>query len=104
MNHTSICDHESMRPYRQRAYQIHKIDMDHFEALNKGGHVLSLNGYCLDAIDEIPAGCMDQFMNRPAQHHVRRGVSLAEQQEMEAYASKLIAEVLAETQPPPPAP
>jgi len=96
MNHAAIIAAESERPYQNRAYTLGLIDQRHFDALNPGGLVLSLNGYCLDALDELPAGCMCQFVRHPAQHYVTRGVSLAEQQDREALAKQLIAEILAE--------
>lgn len=99
MNHKAIVQHESERPYTQRTFQCWKLDRYHFDALNTGGTVLDLNGYCLDALDEIPAGCMRPIAWRPAQHYVVRGVSLAEQQALEALADELIAEIIAEERP-----
>jgi hypothetical protein len=96
MRHAGIMlEHESARPYRNRGYVLTQLDLRHFVALNPGNQVSALNGYCLDALDEIPAGCMTQFVGRPAQHYVCRGISLAEQQERNALAKKLVADVLA---------
>lgn len=96
MNHAGIVQHESERPYVHRAYVgVYGIDHATFEALNPGGHVLALAGYCLDAPDEIPAGCMRQSGRLPAQHYVGRGVSLKEQQALEAIAQRLL-EIFAE--------
>jgi hypothetical protein len=33
-----------------------ELDDAHFNAMNIDEHVLALNGYCLDALDQIPAG------------------------------------------------
>lgn len=97
MNHAAICDAEAQRPYTNRAYVgVYGIDHATFGALNQDGHVLALAGYCLDALDEVPAGCMCQFANHPAQHYVSRGVSLKEQEARRALAKRLIEEVVAE--------
>ena len=96
MNHAAIVQHESQQPYRNRNYVLALLDDRHFDALNTDNHVSDLNGYCLDALDEIPAGCMRQFVRWPAQGYVTRGVSLAEQQKRDAVAERLIAELMAE--------
>lgn len=96
MNHAAIVAEESERTYRQRSFMLAKLDQRHFDALNHDGHVLGLNGYCLDAMSEVPAGCMKTASRWPAQHYALRGVSLAEQQAREALAARLIAEILAE--------
>lgn len=100
MNHRSIVQHESDRVYKQRGWTTRHLDWEHFAELNKGAHVIELQGYCIDAVDEIPGGCMVQFVRRPAQYHVTRGVSLAEHREREALAQRLVDEILAEERKP----
>ena len=96
MNHQAVIQSESERPYGNRQYILGRVDRSTFDALNQGGHVLALNGYCLDAIDELPAGCMRKCIGRPGQHYVIRGVSLKEQEDREALAQQLIDEILKE--------
>lgn len=94
MNHAYIVQHESDRPYSNRNYVLGLVDVRHFDALNPGNQVWALNGYSLDALDEIPAGCMRPFARSPAQHYISRGVSLVEQMDRIALAEKLIDEIL----------
>lgn len=107
MNHTGIVEHESERVYRERAFILHKLDDQHFEALNPEGHVLGLNGYCLDALDHMPAGGMEEdapgpvfhsrgYSNRGRQLEICRGLTMENIREREALAARLIAEILAE--------
>jgi len=96
MNHASIIEHEAERPYRNRSNIMHKLDTLHFHHLNTGDHVLTLNGYCLDAIDEIPSGSMRPMFERPSQAYMVRGFDAAEILAREVLAEKLIAELLAE--------
>lgn len=96
MNHASLIEHQGAQLYRDRAYILSVLDQRHFDAFNPAGQVLGLNGYCLDAPDELPAGCMSDFASIPMQYTVQRGQSLEERQEIEALADRLIAEILAE--------
>lgn len=96
MRHTAITHRESERPYKNRSYVSSDLDDRHFDALNEDDHVFGLNGYCLDALDEIPAGGMRHAPMWPAQTFAVRGMSLAELQERDALAEQLIAEILAE--------
>lgn len=96
VNHRSVCDHEAGRFYGHRNYVLGCLDQGHFDALNPGGHVLGLNGYCLDAIDPVPAGCMTSCARMPTMYVNDRGVSEVERQERNALAARLIAEILEE--------
>lgn len=95
MNHAGVIQHESEQVYRNRGYALAELDDRHFDALNAGAHVLCLNGYCLDAIDVLPAGSMIAGHHYPSQACVSRGVSLFEQQEMDAEMAHLLDEILA---------
>lgn len=100
MNHKAICQHEGERLYRLRAYMSHQLDNSVFEGLLNGGHDLGMQGYCLDALDEHPAGSMHADTSRyrptPYQGHTVRGLTLADLQAREALASELVAQILAE--------
>ena len=96
MNHNAIIQHESELEYRRRNYVLHLVDDLHFSSLNHDDHVLGLNGYCLDAPSEIPAGCMEKGFSRPLMQSVERGVTLAEKAVREGEAGRIIAEILAE--------
>lgn len=96
MNHAAIVQAESERFYGHRAYVLGRLDQRHFDALNPGGHVLALNGYCLDAIDPVPSGCMTSCARMPTIGTNERGISEAERRERAALADRLIAEILAE--------
>lgn len=96
MNHLAVIEAESIRLYRLRSYILADLDDRHFEALNTDGHVIALNGYCLDALDDLPRGSMSTCMRKTAIDFITRGSTLAEQQEREALAERLIAEILAE--------
>ena len=98
MNHQAIVQSESERSYSNRQYILGCIDQSTFDALNPGGHVLALNGYCLDAIDELPAGCMRKCIGGPGQYYVSRSVSLKEQNDRCTLAKRLIDEILKEEQ------
>lgn len=95
-HHRNIVEFESSQTYRNRSYISHKLDSGHFEALNTDGHATTLNGYCLDALDDLPAGGMESFVNRPAQIRNSRGYSAQEIRERNDLAEKLIDEILAE--------
>lgn len=58
--------------------------------------MFGLNGYRLDALDEIPRGSMGTCLRWPAQNYVIRGVSLKEQIDRNELAEQLINEILAE--------
>lgn len=111
MNHAAIVQAESERLYANRNYILHKLDDRHFDVLNQtpvkrdeNGYlyevvpapILALNGYCLDALDESPQGCMADFVNRPAQCYTVRGRTWAEIESGRKHAELLIAEMLAE--------
>lgn len=104
MNHKSIIQHESERVYKMRNYVSHLLDQRQFEDMNQDAHVIQLNGYCLDAIDELPSGSMGVmggksiygFPARPVINCVPRGVSLKEKETRDALARKIIEEILAE--------
>lgn len=96
--HEAIVAAESMRFYERRRYTMYQVDDRHFHALNPDGHILGLNGYCLDAIEEIPAGGMSSCARMPTIQTVVRGTdwSYALQREREDFANRLIDEILAE--------
>lgn len=96
MNHAAIVANESLRLYRLRSYILSDLDDRHFEALNEGDHVVVLNGYCLDALDQTPRGSMSNCARWPSMDFNTRGMSWAEHKEREALAERLIAEILAE--------
>jgi len=96
MNHSAIIEAESVRLYQNRSYILSDLDERHFDALNADGHVIALNGYCLDALDDTPRGSMSTCAGRPAMDFNSRGMSWAEHQERESLAERLVAEILAE--------
>jgi hypothetical protein len=96
MNHKAIVEHESERMYRHRSYCLGKLDERVFDALNEGGHVVHLNGHCIDALDDIPCGSMCSGGQWPAQNIVTRGITHAEQIEQDLLVERLISEILAE--------
>lgn len=114
MNHKAIVQAESERPYSNRNYVLHELDERHFTALNQSpakqnehGHwvelapaaVIFINGYCLDALDESPAGAMQRGMpgsRRGFQLYTVRGLTLQDLEDRAELAEKLIAEILAE--------
>lgn len=98
MNHPSIIEHESMRLYRNRSYILSDLDDRHFEALNTDGHVIGLNGYCIDALDDVPSGSMTWIARWPAINFVDRESTFVEREVREALAKQLVAEILAEEQ------
>jgi len=77
VNHRAIIEAESMRLYRLRSYILGDLDERHFEALNTDGHITALNGYCLDALDDLPRGSMSTCMRYPAIDFITRGSTLA---------------------------
>ena len=119
MNHTAHVIAEATLPYRNRSYVLHLIDERHFEALNQTpvyrdvhgtlheaapAPVQALNGYCLDALDESPAGSMQATCEKNPQPWRRggrqtcteRGSTLAELQERATLLELLINEILTE--------
>jgi hypothetical protein len=105
MNHASIIKHEAERAYRQRAYVLADIDQRHFDALNHDDHVLGLNGYCIDALDYMPAGGMQADTPVPVFHarshgergrqsECVRGMTISDIRERETLAARLIAEII----------
>lgn len=94
LDHARVVQYESELPYKQRNYVLAKIDDRHFEALVEGSHDLALNGYCLDALELLPAGCMVQGWRHPRQLCVRRGTVPQELREREAAFAQLIAEII----------
>jgi hypothetical protein len=118
MNHKAILDAESRRLYENRNFVLHLLDDRHFDALNQTpvyrdehgelhekepAPVLALNGYCLDALDESPAGAMQSaeknlryWRTFGYQLYTVRGLTLADLMNRAALAEQLIAEILAE--------
>jgi hypothetical protein len=96
MDHVANVRAQAERPYANRSYILHHLDKRHFDVLNWAGHVCGLNGYCLDALDESPQGCMVQFVRRPAQGYTVRGKTWDELLRGRALAEKLIDEILSE--------
>lgn len=90
-DHASITRHQGDQAYRNRGYITSRLDDRHFEELLHGGFDLDLNGYCLDALDQIPAGCMNSHSGRPVQTLVTRGITLREQLAID----EMIADILA---------
>lgn len=118
MNHAAIVQAESERIYSNRNYVLHLLDGMHFAVLNQTqvwrdehgtlhevapAPVLALNGYCLDALDESPAGGM-QSAEKNLQHWRRqgyqlftvRGLLLQDLVDRAALAEQLINEILKE--------
>lgn len=100
MNHQAIIQHEGERLYRLRAYVSHQLEESVFLGLLDGGHDMGLQGYCLDALDEHPAGSMHADTSRyrptPYQGHTVRALTWQDLQEREALACELVAQILAE--------
>ncbi len=111
MNHAALTQAEGERLYEHRNYVLHLLDKRHFDALNKtrlcrDSHgtlheaapapVLALNGYCLDALDDIPCGGMHSCARLPTQLSMPRGRTLDQHIRGKALARKLVAEILAE--------
>lgn len=118
MNHAAIVDAEATRIYNNRNYILHLLDDRHFCALNqtpvwRDAHgelhekapapILSLNGYCLDALDESPAGAMQAEAKTTQRGIVRgfqlftvRGLTATDLQDRAALAERLINEILKE--------
>lgn len=96
-NHKGVIEEESTRPYKTRAFAlIGQLDDQHSQS--------GMNGYCLDALNELPAGGMvadamaanPQWRSWPRAIRLERGVSLQEVRERERIAENLINEILAE--------
>ena len=98
MNHKTIVQYEGDKQYEKRSCVLHLVCDEHFVALNPDAHVLGLNGYCLDALSEIPAGAVEKGYNRPSQQSCRRGIPLAEWQAARAAADEIISEILRESE------
>lgn len=108
MNHQGIVAFESDSRLQHSRYILHRLDDSHFNALNPGGHVLGLNGYCLDAPDEMPAGSMlamassdaerrrGRHAERGTQSLVIRGIGAAEIERQRKRIDELIDELLTE--------
>ena len=91
MNYIAKITEESERPYANRNRVSGFLDVDY--TIQHGEYIFGVNGYCLDALDELPAGCMTTFLSTPAQKYVSRGRSIAEAVDREELAKKLIAEL-----------
>lgn len=118
MNHAAIVEAESTRIYGNRNYVLHLLDDRHFCALNQTpvwrdehgtlhekapAPILALNGYCLDALDESPAGCMQasfpnmkQWRSSGFQVFTVRGCTHQELVDRAELAEQLINEILKE--------
>lgn len=86
-NHKGVLDEESSRLYRTRAFTlIGKLADGHSDS--------GKNGYCLDALDEMPAGGMvadamaanPQWRTWPRAIRFERGGSLQETRERDRFA------------------
>jgi len=96
-DHRGVVDEESSRPYRTRAFTL-------LGKLADGHSDSGKNGYCLDALDELPAGGMmadaiagnANWRTWPRAIRVERGVSLQEAHERDHIANIIIDEILAE--------
>lgn len=58
MIHSQLVHVLGVRPYQERSYCLHLLDDQVFNLLNVDDHVLGVNGYCLDALEDLPVGCM----------------------------------------------
>lgn len=107
MNHKAIVEHECELIYNHRRYILHHIDDHYFEALNWNGHIDSLNGGSLDALDYLPQGCMlandpqHYRINRDGavagrQGQIERGVLWEDELARRATTNEIISEVLAQ--------
>ena len=56
VNHMHRVEVHSLMKYKTRGTVYRHLDDETFHSLNVGGFILDLNGYCLDAPDEIPTG------------------------------------------------
>lgn len=118
MNHAAIVDCESTRVYQNRNYISSKLDGTVFAILNQTpvwrdergtlhevapAPILALNGYCLDAPDELPAGGMQGaaaddswFKGRGFQLHTERGRTLKELEDRATLIERLVNKIIAE--------
>lgn len=87
---------ESERINQERIYQSYKLDKSHFELLVCGSFDLDVNGYCLDAPENIPAGGMYVAAKMPTQMWSIRSKTTDEIKELDAIAEKLINELMKE--------
>ena len=97
----------AMQDYRNRDFVLHYLDDRHFNALNAMDVAdactvhLATTG-CLDALDLMPAGSMVSLRRGDApgnfydQSQCVRGRTLAELQQREALAARLIDELLSQ--------
>ena len=90
---------EAMQIYRNRDYVLSELDDTVFDLMNTdgGGSFLACSG-CLDALDDIPAGSMKAMMGGSAFYdasYVTRGISAAEQAEIDAFMNSLVDDILA---------
>lgn len=110
MQHRNVVKAQGRRVYAERSFIGHRLDDAHFSALNAAevrraedgalfevapAAINSVNGYCLDAPDSIPQGCMGSPCGSAAQLWVQRGVDWEEHQRKERLIQELIEEVLA---------
>ena len=116
-DHKAIVQAESERIYANRNYILHRLDTRVFNALNQTpvyrdehgelheaapAPILALNGYCLDALDEIPQGCMKGFEGKNtgiqyiSQGFTVRHMTWAEIQECSRRAKEIIDQILKE--------
>lgn len=111
VRHRDVVKAEAGRVYAERSFIGHRLHEAHFAALNaakvrRDAHgalyevspaaINTVNGYCLDAPDSMPQGCMGSPCESPAQMWVKRGVDWEEHQRRERLMQELIDEVLAE--------
>lgn len=108
MNHAAIVAFEGDSRLTHSRYILHQLDDAHFDALNPDGHVLGLNGYCLDAPDEMPAGSMLAMVSSDAERRrgrrgdrgtqslVIRGIGAAEIERQRKLVDELVDELLHE--------
>jgi hypothetical protein len=95
-NHKAIVEYESLRHYKHRNYVLGKLDQRYFDELNAEVHVFGLCGYCLDAMDDLPTGSMAASASLPAISSMPRGLCLADHRDQQAFADRLVDELLAE--------
>lgn len=90
-----------MQVYRNRDYVAHLLTPQMFSALNSGSAAcqvtLATTG-CLDAIDSMPAGSMEDLCDGRYfdQSLINRNYTLAERERMAAHAKRIIDEIRAE--------
>ena len=94
--HLSIVDTESNRSYDLRRNIWWALDTEYFNALNTDGHVIGLNGYCLDALNEVPAGGMISAPRHGRQQVSLRTLTLAEVNMIKARIEEMVDEILKE--------